>query len=215
MLDALLKGLTLGLFLALSVGPVIFTIIKQSLNNGREGGISFIAGVWLSDILLVVLSNAFSEVVTTALEYQKAIGYIGSIFLVGMGVFFVFFKKATFRTGLDGNKVPFGKRDFARICISGFLINTLNPSVLLFWLINSTAFAISHSFQQRIVIFFVCILVNIIADVAKVFLAGKIRDKLTLRNLSIINKVSGTILIGFGVALMYGIAFLSDKLPAN
>ena len=71
MTKAVLEGLALGFILTLSVGPVIFTIIKQSLNNGKEGGLSFVAGVWLSDILLVVLSNAFSEWVTAVLEYNR------------------------------------------------------------------------------------------------------------------------------------------------
>ena len=112
MTDALVKGLLLGFFLALSVGPVIFTIIKQSLNNGREGGFSFVCGVWMSDILLVVISNAFSEWVTTALEYKKLIGYIGSFFLIGLGVFFVFFKKVNFGKDDEGNRLRFRKRDF-------------------------------------------------------------------------------------------------------
>ncbi len=215
MLDALVKGLLLGFFLALSVGPVIFTIIKQSLNNGREGGFSFVTGVWVSDIILVVGSNAFSEWVSTALEYKKTIGYIGSLFLIGLGLFFVFFKKVHLGTDAEGNKRRFRKRDFLKIFVSGFLINTLNPSVLLFWLVNATAFATTHSFRQRMMIFTACLLVNMIADVLKVMLAGKIRKKLTVRNLSIINKVSGTILIGFAVALLYGIVFLSDKLPVN
>ena len=215
MLDALLAGLALGLILALSVGPVIFTIIKQSINNGREGGISFVAGVWMSDIMLVVFSNAFSEVFTRALEYKTAIGYIGSIFLLGMGVFFVFFKKATLRRDADGNNLRFRKRDFAKIFSAGFLINTLNPSVMLFWLVNATAFAIKHTFQERLMIFTVCILVNVVADTAKVLLAEKIRGKLTVHNISIINKISGTILIGFALVLLYGIVFLSDKIGAN
>ena len=212
MLDALVKGLLLGFFLALSVGPVIFTIIKQSLNNGREGGISFVTGVWISDLILVVASNAFSEWVSTALEYKKTIGYIGSLFLIGLGVFFVFFKKVHLGTDADGKKLRFRKRDFAKIFMSGFLINTLNPSVLLFWLVNATAFATTHNFNERMIIFTACLVINMIADVLKVVLAGKIRKKLTVRNLSIINKVSGTILIGFAFALLYGIVFLSDKL---
>ena len=57
MWEAIVSGLTLGLVLAISVGPVIFTIIKQSLVNGKEGGFCFVAGVWLSDIFLVVISN--------------------------------------------------------------------------------------------------------------------------------------------------------------
>lgn len=215
MIDALLTGLLLGLFLAISVGPVIFTIIKQSLNNGIEGGISFVSGVWLSDILLVFFSNAFSALVSMALEYKKGIGYLGSIFILGMGIFFVFFKKANLRKDADGNMVRLTRRDYAKIFSSGFLINTLNPSVLLFWLANATAFALTHTFQQRVIIFSVCIAINIIADIAKVLMAGKIRSKLTLHNLSIINKISGTILIGFGLVLLYGIIFLWDRLPAN
>src|SRR5215216_902887 len=107
MMEALLKGLAMGLLLALSVGPVIFTIIKQSLNNGREGGFSFVAGVWMSDIVLVILSNAFSEMVSTALEYKKPIGYVGSFFLLAMGIYFVFFKKVSFRRDAEGNTMRF------------------------------------------------------------------------------------------------------------
>lgn len=215
MLDALLKGLALGLILALSVGPVIFTIIKQSLNNGREGGLSFVAGVWLSDIILVIACNAFSELVTSARENTDIIGYIGSFVLFAMGIFFVFFKKADLRKAADGSNMRFRKRDFAKLFTSGFFMNTLNPSVIFFWMANASAFTGTHTFRQRVVIFLVCIVVNMIADVAKVFMAGKIRNKLTVHNLSVINKISGTILIGFGLALLYGVIFLSHKLPAN
>jgi threonine/homoserine/homoserine lactone efflux protein len=44
MVDALLKGLAIGLLLIFSVGPVIFTIIKQSINHGRRGGFSLLSG---------------------------------------------------------------------------------------------------------------------------------------------------------------------------
>src|ERR1700682_5873128 len=93
MVEAILKGLALGVVLALSVGPIIFTIIKQSITVGHRGGFCFVAGVWLSDIILVVLSNVFTEWVTRLLQYQKMIGYSGSSFLIAMGIYFFFFKK--------------------------------------------------------------------------------------------------------------------------
>lgn len=210
MWEAIISGLTLGCILALSVGPVIFTIVKQSLNNGHTGGFSFVAGVWLSDIILVVVSNAFSALVTELLEYKNIIGYIGSIFLIGVGIFYLFFKKVTLRTDADGNVVRFRKRDMAKILSSGFLLNTLNPSVFIFWLGAATAFA-KYSFNQRLLIFSVCLAVNIAADIFKVLLAGKLRNKLTLHNISLINKISGVILVGFGIALFYGTYFLVDK----
>ena len=46
MFEAIIKGLILGILLGISVGPVIFSILKQSLNNGHRGGYAFIAGVF-------------------------------------------------------------------------------------------------------------------------------------------------------------------------
>ena len=212
MIQSILKGLALGFVLALSVGPIIFTIIKQSLNNGHRGGFSFVAGVWLSDLILVFLSNWFTALVSELLEYKKMIGYGGSAFLLAMGIYFAFFKKVHLATDAAGNTLPFRKRDVARIFASGFLINTLNPGVIIFWLGNATVLSVTHTLEQRIIIFSVCLLVNMAADFGKVMMAGKLRSRLTLRTLSIINKISGTILIGFGLALLWGVFFLSDKI---
>jgi threonine/homoserine/homoserine lactone efflux protein len=212
MWQAIISGLTLGCILALSVGPVIFTVIKQSLNNGHTGGLCFVTGVWLSDIILVVISNAFSALVAELLqEYGNAIGYIGSAFLVVIGIYYLFFKKVTLRTDADGKAIKFRKREMFRIVSSGFFLNTLNPSVFFFWLGTASAFS-KYSFNQRMLIFSVCLALNIAADILKVMLAGKLRTKLTLHNISVINKVSGVILAGFGLALFYGTHFLSDKI---
>jgi len=210
-MEAVLKGLALGFVLALSVGPIIFTIIKQSLNNGHKGGFSFVVGVWVSDILLVVLSNTLTELVSQLLEHTKTIGYAGSAFLIAMGVYFVFFKKVHLAMDAEGKPPRFRKRDMARIFASGFIINTLNPGVILFWLGNATVLSLNHTLQERIIIFSVCLLVNMGADVGKVMMAGKLRSRLTLRTLSIINKISGTILIGFGIVLLWGAIFFVKK----
>lgn len=212
MLEAILSGLTLGLILAISVGPVIFTIIKQSLNNGKEGGFSFVTGVWVSDIVLVILCNTFSELVVNLMKFKIIIGLVGSCFLIMLGIFYVFFKKIKLQTNASGNLTRFRKRDMAKIFSSGFLINTLNPNVFLFWLGTATTFAVQYTFRQRLLIFLICLGLNIAADVFKVLMAGKLRKRLTLHNISLINKISGTILIGFGIALMIGTVFLSDNI---
>ena len=50
MFEAIVKGLVLGILLGISVGPVIFSIIKQSLNNGH-GAVMHLLWVCLSAIL--------------------------------------------------------------------------------------------------------------------------------------------------------------------
>lgn len=211
MLDAILKGLGLGLILALSVGPVIFTVIKQSINNGHRGGFSFVAGVWISDIFLVFLSIFFSQWVSEVLKFREQIGYIGAAFLAAMGIFYIFFKKVDLRAASTEEVRSFSTKDFTQIALSGFLINTLNPNVIFFWLLNATTFAALHGLRDRIIIFSVCLLINMLADVAKVMLAGKIRNSLTPRHILLINRISGTILLIFAAVLMYGVLFLDNK----
>jgi threonine/homoserine/homoserine lactone efflux protein len=211
MTEALLKGFALGFILALSVGPVIFTIIKQSLNNGPKGGFAFVTGVWLSDILLVILSNAFTALVEALMTHQRVIGGVGGVFLISLGIYYVFFKKIDLGADSKTNLPQFGTGEFFKLASSGFLINTLNPSVFLFWLGYATIFANNHTLQQRIVIFSVCLVFNMVMDILKILLAGKLRQRLTIHNISIINKISGTLLVLFGIALMYSAIFMGGK----
>src|SRR3954468_4382620 len=128
MWEALLKGLTCGIWLSLSVGPVLFSIIKQSLNNGHKGGLAFVFGVSASDITLLLVSNVFTELFKKLSGYKTEIGVGGCIFLVSLGIFFLFFKKV--KVNEAGKQVfVFRKRDYAKIFFSGYLMNTLNPSV--------------------------------------------------------------------------------------
>jgi len=208
MIEAILKGLALGIVLALSVGPIIFTIIKQSITVGHKGGFCFVVGVWLSDIILVLLSNIFTEWVAQLLEHKRTVGLVGSGFLMLMGVYFLFFKKIHLKPTTGSEHADhLTIHEMLRIFASGFLINTLNPGVLIFWLGNATVLAPGHTLQERTVIFSVCLLINMAADTGKVMMAGKLKKKLTVHNLSIINKISGIILVGFGMFLLYGSIF--------
>jgi threonine/homoserine/homoserine lactone efflux protein len=95
MVAPLIKGLVLGLILSISVGPIIFAIIKHSINSGRRAGLSFVAGVSSSDISLVLFCNFFTGLFATALEHKNKIAIAGSIFLIGLGIYTLLFKKVS------------------------------------------------------------------------------------------------------------------------
>lgn len=209
MIDSFLKGFAISLLLVFSVGPIVFTIIKLSIINGRAGGFSFIAGVWLSDLIIVILSNVFSSLVAELMGFKKEIGFTGSAFLIGLGIFYLFFKKISMRNEESAIKVSAGTH--VRLAVSGFLINTLNPAVFAFWLTMATTLAMSHTIKERIVIFTTCILVNLGADILKVVLAGKLSNKLTHKNLVLINRISGSLLLIFGISLLVGIWYSVTK----
>ncbi len=218
MVDAFLKGLAISLLLIFSVGPVIFTIIKQSINHGRRGGFSFIAGVWLSDIIWIILSNGFSEVLRTLLHFKIPIGIAGSLFLIGMGIYFAFLKKIVPRrlqepVEIAGDEItPKGKRtNYFAIFSSGFLINTLNPAVISFWVIMAASLASVYSLKERIMVFCTCLFVNMLADVGKVLGAGSIGKKLSDKNILLINRISGFLYLIFGAAILSGIIYTLIK----
>jgi threonine/homoserine/homoserine lactone efflux protein len=199
-MDALLKGITLGLLLAISVGPIVFTVIKQSLNNGTKGGLAFIAGISFSDILLVVAANLFTNLFDALNAHKRVLAIVASIFLIFVGVYFLFFKKV--KVNAEGEQaLVFKTKDYLRIFTGGFVMNVFNPGIIIFWLTTSTTF-ISNTLNQRIVIFGTALLLALAADIAKVLLANKIRKKLTPKNIHRINQINGVILIGFGVVII-------------
>ncbi|MEQ1677630.1 MAG: LysE family transporter [Chitinophagaceae bacterium] len=210
MAEALLKGITIGLLLSISVGPALFAVIKQSLNNGPRGGIAFAIGISASDVALVLIANIFTELFRSLRVYEQQIGIAGSIFLISMGIFYVFFKKVKVN---EAGKLVFKhrKRDLAKISLSGFVMNLLNPGVIILWITISTSL-ILYPVKYKLVIYITCLLIALLADVAKVLMAGKIRNRLTPHNIHIINRVNGLVLIGFGAVLLWGLIFYADKL---
>jgi threonine/homoserine/homoserine lactone efflux protein len=201
MIDALLKGTTLGLLLAISVGPIVFTVIKQSLNNGTKGGLAFIAGISCSDILLVVLANLFTNLFDILNAHKKALAVIASIFLILVGIYYLFFKKV--KVNEEGEQaLVFKTKDYLKIFTMGLVMNMLNPGIIIFWLTTATTF-VGNTLQHRIVIFSTALFLALLADVIKVLLANTIRKRLTPKNIHRINQVNGIILIGFGVVIIF------------
>ena len=197
--------------LGISVGPVIFAVIKQSISNGHKGGVAFIAGVSASDALLVILCNFFTQIFSSTGMLEKVIGFGGSFFLIGLGFYNFFLKKSISSEESEFIHKKLSNRDMASIFFSGFLMNTLNPAVILFWIATSASIMVSaksyipYEIQYRLVVFLTCLVFTFSLDISKVFLAGKIRNRLTPHNIHIVNRISGVIFIIFGLALLYGI----------
>jgi len=209
MIAPILKGLLLGLILSISIGPVIFAILKQSLTNGHKAGYVFVAGVSMSDIVLLFICNFFTGFFTLALSHKALIAMLGAGFLLVMSLYTLFFKKIVFEGGEDSKEKLMSKRDLVSTFLSGFFMNTLNPSVFLFWFawtaaISASASETDNPLSYRIIVFGTCLFFVLLSDLIKVALAGKLRPKLTLQNMIIINRVSGIIILIFSAALFYG-----------
>jgi hypothetical protein len=209
MTDAIISGLILGMALVFSVGPVVFTIIKLRINYGIKSAFYFIAGVWLSDLIMVFLANFFGAFMGQLNEYKKSIGICGGIFLVGLGIFYLFFKRYKKDEKLESG-VKISSTTNIKLLITGFLINTLNPSVIGLWLAAATK-SIGQPLNEKLAIFSICLSLNILADILKINLAGKLKKSLTERNIHYINIISGLLFIAFGIVLIVSVLYNSTK----
>jgi threonine/homoserine/homoserine lactone efflux protein len=209
MTEAIIAGFLLGIALIFSVGPVIFTILKLRINYGITSAFYFIAGVWLSDIIWIILANFFSALLGDLIQYKNIIGISGSFFLIGLSIFYLFFKKYRSKEEIDMG-IKINSTIHIKLFITGFLINTLNPAVIALWFAAATK-SISNTFNERVIIFAICLTLNISADILKIKVAGRIRNKLTEKNINIINKISGFIFLVFGLILLFGVIMSYTK----
>jgi threonine/homoserine/homoserine lactone efflux protein len=198
--DAIIKGIGFGLFMALSVGPTIFAVLKYSISYGYKAGIAYVLGVSISDIMYLAIANLAAYFLVEATAYQKEIGIAGGLLLIGMGLF-GYLKKITPVRNTE-TIVPIGAGGLLKIALSGFLMNTLNPGVIITWM-GMTISVGAESLSYRVSVFITTLAVVLGVDFIKVFAANKVRKLLTPRNIIVLQRVSALCLLGIGIFLLF------------
>jgi threonine/homoserine/homoserine lactone efflux protein len=201
---AIIGGLTLGLFMAISVGPTLFAVIRYSLNHSYKAGLAFVLGVSVSDILYVTLANLATPWLEALHKYEKWLAYIGGGLLAIIGLVGLLSKYKPQRP--KQTKTTLSRGHYARIWTSGFLINTINPGVVVNWLGAVTIIA-KQGTGFRVIFFSCCLGLVLGIDFLKVFLADSIRKRLTLRLIMYLQKISALCLFGAGLFLIGAAAF--------
>jgi len=211
--DALVKGIFVGLFMAISVGPTLFAVIKYSLSHGYKAGWAFILGVSLSDIIYVTLANIAASWLSMLAPYEKYIAIGGAIILMIMGI--TGFIKKHLPVAVAVDTINISHSDFFKIWIAGFLLNSLNPGVLITWL-GAVTLTAAKPGPYRFVLFGTCLAIILSIDFSKVFLADKIKHFLTPARIIIVNRISAICLFGIGLVLMITTLFnLQSQKPAE
>jgi threonine/homoserine/homoserine lactone efflux protein len=192
--------------MAISVGPTIFAIIRYSINHSYRAGLAFVLGVSLSDILYVTVANLMAPLMNMLSKYDTWLAYGSSAILIIMGLAGLLKKEIPTRPANE--PVTLSGGHYFRIWLSGFLINTINPGVVINWLAavkivskTTEGYTPYQDTVYRIIFFGTCLLLVLGIDFLKVFLADKIRGWLTLRRIMILNKISAACLLAIGVAI--------------
>lgn len=200
------QALILILLLTFSFGPAFFALINTGIKFGYHTGSFLAIGVVLSDLFVCVLVCllvyfGMSNLLDSK-NAQAIFSVIGGCILVVFGIFF--FKKHEVKTDqtIDiENQLPSPRL----MVLKGFFLNLFNPSVWLLWLTNVTVTSKTVEYSiVKMLIFFVLVLSAVLSlELFKVKLSGKIKHYLTDKVMNIVNYITGSALIIFGVVLIY------------
>lgn len=206
MKDALLAGGLLGLVLATLIGPVFFLLIDTSIKKGFRVAVWLSAGVLLSDAFYIAITYFSSTALAFMKLYGREIGCGGGLLLMGFGLFNMLKKPHVRAVDLE---LPASNLHPTVDLAKGFMMNVLNPFVLLFWLGVAggiTARAVWSAMQ--ILVFYTAALITVLGtDLLKAWLAVRLKKLLRPGVLHTINRLSGVGLFIFGLRILYLAAF--------
>lgn len=198
MLDPIISGIVFGLVLAIMLGPVFFTLLQTSLHEGFKAGVYLALGVLLSDAICILVAYFFASQLDLTGKYKVAMGWIGGSLLISFGVI-NFFRKVKPKEVDDDKKTV-----HAKFLVKGFLMNSLNPAVLLFWLGIISLVKLKEEYTAlHEVVFFTCVLGTVFCtDLLKSFIANRIAHLLNAKVLHWINWIVGSVLVVFGLRMI-------------
>lgn len=199
---AILEGVSMGLLLSLMVGPVFFTLITASMEQGFRYASVLALGILVSDLTYVAVTYFGISLLTESPLIEKILGYVGGAILVGFGISF-WRKKQVERPNSGGIPLPRAKKRTA--FVKGFGINGVNPFVMLFWISIASMVTLKSNWgQSEVVSYYVGLLITVFGiDLLKAFVAGKLSHLMTPRLRMILNKGVGILVCYFGLKMIW------------
>jgi threonine/homoserine/homoserine lactone efflux protein len=176
-LHPLFEGIILGLTVAISVGPALFALLQTSIKYGVKVGIFLAAGIFVSDLALVVGFYFGASAIVTNVSYHLVLGIIGGLVMSAYGIY-TFFKKVSMTEQVEAiNVIKVKKKGPLPYFFKGFVLNFANPFLWVFWITSMLAINATYGGNQKsVAMFFVGSLsVILMTDILKVVLANKIK----------------------------------------
>jgi len=227
MKGALWTGFLTGLWLSLSFGPVFFMLLSTSIKKGVKEAIIFDTGVFLSDVFYIVIAFFGASIILNNEVYKDLIALIGGGILIVFGIIpFFNLKKVNVSdeeeepgimhniddvlNNIDkplkasGIRATGGLKSLGLIA-KGFFVNFLNPTVLIIWFTAAAgAFATFDNRQSLVITYFLATLTTYFGiDIAKIYLAVSLKRFLNPKALTLIQRLSGVVIIVFGAYLIF------------
>jgi threonine/homoserine/homoserine lactone efflux protein len=197
MLEIIIKGVLIGLCISVPLGPIGMLTIQRTLNRGKKYGIATGLGATTSDLIYTVITLFFLSFVLDFIELHRfVIEIVGSLVVAFFGYYIYKSNPATQPKPNETLKhTLFG--DF----MTSFGLTFSNPLVLFVLIALFARFEFIGSNTTLFVT--ISGILSILGGALLwwnllTFLVSKFKNKLKMRELKIINQITGFVIILIG-----------------
>lgn len=204
--DASSVGLFVVAALALLVvpGPAVVYIVARSIHEGRRAGLASVVGIHVGTLVHIAAATlGLSALIASSAVAFTAVKVAGAIYLVGIGLWTLFSRRADPDVALGGGQ------NLRRAFAQGIVVNVLNPKTALFFLAFLPQFVDPNAAHPALQIAFLGVLfalLGLVTDSIWAIAAGSAGGVLrrSRRFVRTQRYVTGTVYVGLGVATALG-----------
>lgn len=208
-MNILIQGIFTGILLTISFGAGFFALVQTSITRGYKKGLLIAVGAIIGDALFIGASVFATSFVKDELpSYSKAIKLVALVAFLVLGI----------RTILKSSKVQNpneqGNRPDYFYISKGFILNMVNPLVLLTWLgitiyLEST---LKYSLGELLLYFTFVMIGTFSSQMGICVFSHKIKKYLSDLFIHRMNIVVGVLFIAIGLALFFSNADPSSEM---
>ncbi len=201
-IDLIIKGLVLGFSIAAPVGPIGILCIRRTLADGRLHGIVSGLGAATADAFYGALAGFGFTLVTSFLVGQQTwLRLFGGVFLCYLGI-------STFlsQPAVEAAKARSG--GLLQSFLSTLLLTLSNPMTIFSFIAVFAGVGLSSGVEKPLTV--ISFIGGVFCGSAAWWLllsgaVGALRSRLTPNVFRWVNRLSGVIIVAFGVAALFGL----------
>jgi len=197
MLEIIIKGILIGLCISVPLGPIGMLTIQRTLNRGQKYGVATGLGATTSDLIYTIITLFFLSFVLDFIEdHRFVIELVGSLVVALFG-WYIF--QSNPATQPKPNETV--KHSLLSDFVTSFGLTFSNPLVLF---VLIALFARFQFIGNKTTLFVsICGILSILGGALLwwnllTILVSKFKNKLNMRELKLINQITGIIILLIG-----------------
>lgn len=192
-----IAGITLGIIEGIKPGPLLTTVIKETLTNGFRGGMRAASAPIFTDGPLIIISIFLAGWIATQPLILCCISLVGAVFLTRMGM-------ECF--SLDLPEIDSEEVDISKSFMRGIITNLLNPSVYVFWFLVGGPIMATAADKEPIapVAYALSFLISIVlVKITIAYSFSKAKGNISPKNYQLALRVCGVAMLLFAISFVY------------